>query len=699
MFGCVDWDLHRRHAARLVWLLALLVLLAGAAAIAAPRSAAAAKSVTWRSYDVTLALQEDGSYLVTERQAIDFSGGPFSGAFADLPLQRTDGIDQIAVSEVVNGRETAYRQVRSSAYQEAPNTFTTIPSSTAIEVDWGFSPAVSETRTFVLRYVVHGALRVYGTGADQYQQIWWTAISNDVTDIAPVEQATVAIELPRAVDLSTVNDADPNNDAVKLGEDADEKAADHTTDGKTWTWKRQSMSSGDEFTVRLEFPSMVDAPVPTWQAADDAQRLDAEQRDDRQALYNLIFLGIGLLTAALGAIGLYGLWYTRGRDPHVGMVADFLPAPPDDLPPGAAGALVDEVAHERDIVATLVDLGRRGIVAIDEQAGGGGVFGGGRDYEITLKQADPPVTVYEKRLLTSIFGGGLKESATERFSRAKQRFANNAGTIRADMYAELVKRGYFAVSPEQTRSRWRSGSNTALVVVVIAMIVGGGIIARVSSFAFFPLVVIAILLLVLGRLASALPRKTVSGAEAAAKWRAFRRYLSDIERYDKVAESKEIFDKYLPYAVAFGLEQSWVNKFASVGVEQPSWYGGGGPVILTGPGDWGMGPRRHGGGWGGGGWTTVSGGGVPNQPSGGGGGGGFDFPDLQGASDRAGRSVQGASNSFFDMLSSAAQAFSDFSGPSGGGGGGRRSWGGGGGGFHGGGGRGGSSGGGGRGFH
>ena len=67
-----------------------------------------------------------------------------------------------------------------------------------------------------------------------------------------------------------------------------------------------------------------------------------------------------------------------------------------------------------------------------------------------------------------------------------------------------------------------------------------------------------------------MPRKTRAGAEAAAKWRAFRRYLDDIEKYEGVEEAKAIFERYLPYATAFGLDRTWVAKFASVQAPTPS---------------------------------------------------------------------------------------------------------------------------------
>ena len=38
------------------------------------------------------------------------------------------------------------------------------------------------------------------------------------------------------------------------------------------------------------------------------------------------------------------MWHTRGRDVAVPLVADYLSEPPDDLPAGVVGTLVDEQA-------------------------------------------------------------------------------------------------------------------------------------------------------------------------------------------------------------------------------------------------------------------------------------------------------------------------------------------------------------------
>ncbi len=687
--------------ARRVPRLTILLVLAAAilpALLATPQHAAAQmKAVEWARFDVTLDLREDGSYHVTERQQIDFEGGPFRGGFREIPLARTDDIGNVRVSEEAAGGPRRYEPVPAARYDEDPNTYTVQRTTSHLRVEWGFEPAISETRTFLVEYDVIGALRIYLDNDPPNQQIWWTAFGEELTAVAPVREATLKLQLPEAVDVAQT--------VVAPGE-----PEDHTSDGRVWTWEASDLTAGEAFEARLQFPPLVQAEVPAWQRTDDERRRREEETEARGAVLNVMFLGAGLLLAIGGGLGVYGLWYTRGRDPHTGLVADFIPQPPDDLAPGAAGTLLDERADEPDVVATLVDLGHRGVIKIEETATEGVFgFGGGHDFALTLLQDNPQVAPFEADLLRALFGADLREGTKTRLSEAKGNFEAVKPALKEHLYAELVRRGYFPRSPEVTRSRWRTFGTVALVLVVIGGCVGAGMVADVAPFVWLPIVVVASLALLLTRLSAAMPRKTPAGAEAAAKWRAFRKYLDSIERYERLDEAKDIFDKYLPYAIAFGLERDWVRKFASVQAPVPAWYGGGGSGGGFGGEIFDLDPhpgyprRRRGYGGGtvliptGGGWGGGWGGGERRSGGDGGGdGGGFDFPglpDLQDTSDRAGRSLQGSSDSLFDMLNTAADVFGGFSGGRRGGG-----WGGGGG-FGGGGRSGGSSGGGGGGFH
>jgi uncharacterized membrane protein YgcG len=181
---------------------------------------------------------------------------------------------------------------------------------------------------------------------------------------------------------------------------------------------------------------------------------------------------------------------------------------------------------------------------------------------------------------------------------------------------------------------------------------------------WFPLVVLVLMAVAIYMISGALPKKTSVGAEAAAKWRAFRRYLEQIEKYEKVAEQRQIFDSYLPYAVAFGLEESCVGAFANAETPAPRWYApvwrmGSGPSNRDDTRRWGRDDRD----WDwtsatGRSWWDVTGGDRQEEAKGGGDDGSFSLPDWQGTSDHAGRALSRVSDGMLSMFNTAGRALS-----------------------------------------
>ncbi|MCA9863268.1 MAG: DUF2207 domain-containing protein, partial [Thermomicrobiales bacterium] len=609
-----------RSRVRLLPFLALVLTMLAALALplgggfTAPAAAQQTRSVTWDSIDVTLNLHQDGVFGVTERDAIIFRGGAFQTGFREIPLARVEDLRNITVGEVVNNQVEPYTFVsRNQFSRDVPNTYTYEKVGGKLRVDWSFPPTRNRERTFELGFDAIGALRVYDNAETPYQQIDWIGVGREITANAPVNNATLTVVLPEAVDPSRVfirgaGAADP---------------AEHTTDGgKTWTWEAHNLGQGDQLTGGLQFEPIVNAQPPSWQQAIDEEDALEAQREAQGQIWTLAFAGIGLLILVAGIPAVIAAWWTKGRDPVTGPVASFLPEPPDDTPPGVVGALLDEDVDERDIVATLVDLGRRHILRIDREEGKG-IFRRGGDFTLTMLDPDAPVQPFEKDLLHALVGAGLKAGEEVQLSNVKDKFAAAQGEIRQKIYDELVERGFFRRAPQSTRDQWKS-IGTFLFIIAL---VGGGIAITMFSGraagAWFPvaaLILIAVLLIFISRF---MPQKTQAGAEAAAKWRAFKAYLASIERYEKLDQAQNIFDAYLPYAIAMGLEQSWVSKFAGVQTAAPEWYGGGvGSPWLGGPWSGGSGRYPRGRGYyPGGGTVIVPTGGGFGHPSGGDGGG------------------------------------------------------------------------------
>jgi hypothetical protein len=185
-----------------------------------------------------------------------------------------------------------------------------------------------------------------------------------------------------------------------------------------------------------------------------------------------------------------------------------------------------------------------------------------------------------------------------------------------------------------------------LVLSVVLGCVAFGALAGLSSTALCPvmaLIAVSIGLLALGR---HMPAKTRKGAEAVALSRAFKTYLTNLDKYADPKMVTDQFEKYLPFAIAFGLEKSWINRFKQIPTTPiPGWYYPIGRPYMGRVGGY-----------------PVMGAGVPGTlPGAGAGTSGVgsvvtpEMPSLQGVSDSLSGGLQGISDGLNSMLNSAAR--------------------------------------------
>ena len=535
---------RQSSVSRLAGLVVIALLLL---ALVAP-PAARARDASYANFVVDLVVEPDGDFRITEQITARFVGGPFTEGYRILTLPRTTGIGEVSVVEIVDGVPVPYAEAAS----KAPGTFRRIERAAEIEVVWYFTSTSSETRTWVLAYTEFGALRSYPDETPPNQQVWYKPVGADLSDTLPIERATFRITLPAAIDPSAAR--------VQVDADQHDSAAGFTQDGRVFIFDHGAFDRGEDWEIRLQLPIVApDAPVPPWQAADD----DARARADRETALNGIALLAALFLLIAGSITIFVVWWLRGRDPRTGLVADFLPAPPDDTPAGVVGALIDERVHERDLVATLMDLGRLGLVKIH--------IAPGREIMFERLPGATPTSEIDRRLVAMLFpdpSPAPDERQTVSLSRAAHVVQDGRAYFTDVIYADLVQRGYFSRSPEATRSAW---TFRAMVVTALSILAGIGLSLLVSPWMAAPAIVVTVLSLAVRFTGGRMPQRTRSGAEAAAKWLAFRRYLEHLEQYDRVDTARANFETYLPYAVAFGLESSWISRFQTA-VATPGWF-------------------------------------------------------------------------------------------------------------------------------
>ncbi len=357
----------------------------------------------------------------------------------------------------------------------------------------------------------------------------------------------------------------------------------------------------------MQYPHDPRMKKPDWQAAYDREQ---NYIDNFQPIVSLVVVVLALLVGIGGVLWVVMRYLTKGRDPEAIVVPEYLTDPPSDELPGIIGTLLDERADMQDLMATLVDLAQKGYLVI-EQTKTGGLMGMFESVDFRFHKGDLPVNllaIHEQRLMQGLFPLGASENT---MSGLREKFYTHISGIKKGLYEEAVRRDYFPRSPDTTRNSWLIGGIATMAVgFVLWQMAKTHLVQVISPFSVLFAIAVGLVGAAAVLVSSEMPVKTQKGSQEAARWRAFRRYLSNIDQYADVELAAQHFDKFIPFAIAFGLEKQVTQKVIPAMKSMPTWYY---PTYLGGP--WHGGYVRGG---------TVN---RQSQPVGGKGnlGGGIDF--------------------------------------------------------------------------
>ncbi|MBI5959814.1 MAG: DUF2207 domain-containing protein [Chloroflexi bacterium] len=593
------------------------------------------RELQWDRFDVAIGNIDTANnrFDVVETYRISIETGPFTFGYRDVALNRLNEIRDVSVYD----GETRLQLTCSSL----PGTYCAQKDGDYFSIKYYFTSSVrsGSQRTLQIRYTVIGALRSYSGG----DQLFWKALPEERA--FPVRSSTITVTMP-SDRLPEKTTSYPENWRESV-------------DDETITWQSPGDLGKDKTVeVRVQYPHDNRMKEPSWQNNYD---LEQSYIDNVQPIVSLLLVALTLFLTIGGILFVIVRYLSRGRDPKALVVPEYLTEPPTEELPGIVGLLLDEKADMEDIMATLVDLARRGFLVI-EQNKEGGILGMFASTEFEFHRTEQPttdLTGYEETLLRGLFAAGSSTS----LDKLRTKFYQHIPAIKTQMYKRLIDEGYFERSPETTRSRWTWGGVGLLIVGSVLFWLSRDI-TIVSPMIFLPPIGMGLVGAVMALAGDYMPAKTLKGAQDAARWRAFRRYLNNIEKYSDVSQAAERFDQYIGYAVAFGLEKDLIQQVVPALKTVPVWYY---PTHIGGPWHGGYHQRR-----------TMSGGSLtPGDFSLGGPGG------LNDMSQSLTQGLNSMSSGLTNMLNGASKAMTSRPQSSGRGGG-----------FSGGGGRGGGSGGG-----
>jgi uncharacterized membrane protein YgcG len=561
---------HRRRCltGRLALASALLLL---------PATLSAQRTLVVESFDSELQVQRTGDVVVTETIRARFQGS-WNGIFRDLSLahQTAEGRQERLDVDLESATDDQGQDLRVEVDNRGRWT-------RRFEI-W-VPDANDATRTVILRYVVHNAIRYFSEDSEfgHMDELYWNATGNDWE--IPIEQASVRFVLPDAV--TPIQSSGYTGFSGSTDQDVD-----ITTSGNVVTFTAtRGFQPGEGLTA-----------ASGWQAGVVTRPSQASRTASRTT--ESWPLALPLLAFFFS----FREWRRKGRDPEPRSIAVQY-EPPTGLGPTETGTLIDHKADMHDVTATLVDLAVRGFVHIEKvESKKLGLFSS-TDYTFhhnTPREVWGALTEPERLYLTGVFRhagaesfmgqlasfvgvaeeeprpGAHREGTGEGptfesvpMSALKNSFYKDLPGIRKAVYARLVQQRHYSRSPEAVKTRW-TAAGLGMGVAGVA----GAVWASQSGAAFVSPALLgggavagAVILLVFSRL---MPARTVQGARSREAAMGFKEFLERVEedRYRRMITSPEMFERFLPYAMAFQVEKKWARAFEDMLTDPPRWYSG-----------------------------------------------------------------------------------------------------------------------------
>jgi len=275
-----------------------------------------------------------------------------------------------------------------------------------------------------------------------------------------------------------------------------------------------------------------------------------------------------ILTLPIWAFAvMFTLWWIKGRDPDPGISVAPMYEPPEKMGPAEVGTLIDDSVDPRDITSVLVDLAVRGYVKIVETQHKG-FLSTTKDYEFHLLK-DPSqwkdLTDYERAMLGQVFAGG----EVTLLSSLRNHFYTALPMIKSEIMGALKAKGMYTVDPESAMGYWGFG----VVVVALPYVLGQwfGLADFLSS---IPIAIVAgvialAIVIILGRLLTA---TSLKGARTRVQILGFQEFMNRVDADRLKRMPPDTFEKYLPYAMALGVEHRWAKAFEGIIQNPPTWY-------------------------------------------------------------------------------------------------------------------------------
>jgi hypothetical protein len=569
---------------------------------------AAAASETILSFASHIAVDPDASMRVTETIKVVSAGDQIKrGIYRDFPTTYKDHAGNKYVVSFVT---------LAVARDGKPEAYHTEPLSNGVRIYMGRKEYVLPPGeyTYTLTYRTDRQLGFF----KDHDELYWNVTGNGWN--FPIETTSAAVTLPPGVPAGKMV---LEGYTGPMGAKGKNYTAEVTPDGKADFQTTRSLNAREGLTIVVSWPKgfVMEPSV--------SEKTVHILKDNLTLLVAVIGLAVILLYYLL-------VWFAAGRDPARGTLMPIY-SPPDDLSPASMRFMAEMGYDDKVFAAAVIDMAVKGYLSIREKSA---------KYTLT-KTGDNPskLSPEEKKIAAQFFQTGgtisLEQKNHTRIAAAQNALrtslalsfekthfvTNRKAFVTGVVISTIAVAASFLSALDQPDvlflGLWLTGWSIGVVFLAVMVVklwyqvfTGGrkmgttagslGAAAVMTGFALpffgaeiFVLIILAqsspalvglLVVVVVMNMAfyHLLKAPTMLGRRILDRIEGFKMFLSATEgdrlrRMAPLERTPELYEKYLPYALALDVEQAWTEQFTDVlsaamrpdgSGYQPGWYSG-----------------------------------------------------------------------------------------------------------------------------
>ncbi len=494
-----------------------------------------AKGISVTRWETTAHVDSDGSARITEKITYQFSG-VYHGVYRDIPIdypgpQGSNYSLFVKVDQITDaiGNPLKYEKSTKNGFLKLK---VTVPG------------AVDASKMVIFEYSIANVVKFF----EDHEEFYWNVTGNDSP--LPIEHASAMVFLPE-------NTSGYLQAQAYSGVYGSKERARAAVQGPVATAETDSplpMHGG--LTIDVYIPKDLMKEPGAFTKAGWFVRANP------------------VLSFPLWAFAvMFTFWWLKGRDPDPGISVAPMYEPPEKMGPAEVGTLVDDRIDPRDITAVMVDLAVRGYIKIVETQHKGLLFNT-KDYDLQLvkdRATWDGLADYERTMLDRIFATGT----TTRVSDLKNHFYTAIPLIKQEVMGALKAKGMYSLDPDSAMSY--VGWAVVLVAGPFALLQW----LQVTDFFNAPVLmivcgIIAVAIIVL--FARQLSATSLKGARTKVQILGFQEFMNRVDADRLKRMPPDTFEKFLPFAMALGVEHRWAKAFEGIIQNPPNWYQGDGGI-------------------------------------------------------------------------------------------------------------------------